>query len=218
MRALDLFCGAGGVSAGLARAGFSVTGVDIKPQPNYPFKFIQADATEWPIDVDDFDFIWASPPCQGFTAYKRRPNHVAPVANLIPHTRERLIALGLPYCIENVPGAPLLDPVTLCGSMFDLDVRRHRIFETSFPLLAPACQHGIWTRRFKPATNRINLRYTIEIGSWDEPLPLQQLAMGDVNWMTREELSQAIPPAYSEFIAKAFMALQRVAAEEMLTE
>lgn len=108
--------------------------------------------------------------------------------------------------MENVPGAPLRNPVTLCGSMFDLDVRRHRLFETSFPLLAPGCNHSIWTRRFKPATNRINLRYTIEIGSWDEPVTLQQLAMGDVNWMTREELSQAIPPAYSEFIGKQYLA------------
>ena len=89
-RALDLFCCAGGASMGLHRAGFDVVGVDIRPQPHYPFEFHQADALTFPLD--GFDFIWASPPCQGFTAYKRRPDHVAPRENLIPAIRDRLTA------------------------------------------------------------------------------------------------------------------------------
>ena len=88
LRALDLFCAAGGASMGLSMAGFDVTGVDIEPQPNYPFTFIHADALD--VDLSDYDFIWASPPCQAFTAYKRRPGHVAPRDNLIPATRQLL--------------------------------------------------------------------------------------------------------------------------------
>lgn len=135
-RALDLFCKAGGAAMGLYRAGFDVVGVDIEPQPNYPFMFFQADALTFPLG--NADFIWASPPCQGFTAYKRRKNHVRPRENLIPAVRERL--LGRAHAIENVPGAPLVKPTMLCGSMFGLDVRRHRLFETSFAMVAPPLQ------------------------------------------------------------------------------
>lgn len=203
LKALDLFCCAGGASKGLAAAGYEVTGVDIEPQPNYPFKFIQADATKMSLDfIRQFDFVWASPMCQKFTAYGRRPSHVKPVANLIPATRKLLKAAGVPYVIENVPGAPLLKPVTLCGSMFNLDVRRHRLFEASFPIKPPPCNHAAQTPRFPPATNRKNLRKTVEVGVWRIPLEVQHKAMG-IDWMELEELSQAIPPAYSEFIARA---------------
>jgi DNA (cytosine-5)-methyltransferase 1 len=200
-RALDLFCGAGGASMGLARAGFEVVGVDIKQQPSYPFEFICADALM--ASLDGFDFVWASPPCQGFTAYRRRPGHVKPQVNLIPQTREKL--RGMPHVIENVPGAPLESPVTLCGSMFGLDVKRHRCFETSFRLDAPPCDHGMWTPRFPQATNRKNKRKTVEVGVYRIPLATQQRAMG-IDWMKLHELSQAIPPAYSEHIARQFLA------------
>jgi DNA (cytosine-5)-methyltransferase 1 len=203
MRVLDLFCGAGGASMGLCWArpyGTEIVGVDIEPQPRYPFTFVQADALTFPLE--GYDFIWASPPCQAFTAYKRRPGHVAPRPNLIPATRERLEAAGVPYCIENVPGAPLERPTMLCGSMFGLDVRRHRIFETPFPILAPECRHDQQAPRFPPATNRRNLRRTVEVGVWRIPLEVQRKAMG-IDWMQLEELSEAIPPAYSEFIARA---------------
>jgi DNA (cytosine-5)-methyltransferase 1 len=193
-RILDLFCGAGGASRGYADAGFDVVGVDSQPQPNYPFTFIQADATTFLLD--GFDAVHASPPCQSFTAYRRRAGHVAPRANLIPITRDRLASAGLPYVIENVPGAPLHSPVTLCGSSFGLDVRRHRLFESNLPLTVPPCTHDWQTPRFPPATNRSNLRRTVEVGVWRIPLLIQQQAMG-INWMTLHELSQAIPPAYT---------------------
>ena len=197
MRALDLFCGAGGASMGLYNAGFDVVGVDIKPQPNYPFKFHRADALAFPLD--GFDLIWASPPCQAFTAYRRNKNRVRPALNLIPATRERLS--GKNFIIENVVGAPLEDPVQLCGSSFGLNIRRHRLFETSFNVDAPPCDHSWQTPRFPPASNRKNLRSTVEVGAWRVPLATQQEAMG-IDWMTVAELSQAIPPAYSEFLAK----------------
>lgn len=150
-RALDLFCCAGGATKGLQLAGFHVTGVDINPQPRYcGDEFHQADALTFPLE--GFDFIWASPPCQAFSTLralqkqKEYPNH-------IPATRERLVASGTHYAIENVEGAPLGDSgylIVLCGTMFGLqtpdgraELRRHRLFETSFSIpLRPRCQHG----------------------------------------------------------------------------
>lgn len=205
-RALDLFCGAGGASKGLADAGFEVFGVDLHPQPSYPFKLIQGDAlslcSAW---VANFDFVWSSPPCQHSTAYNRRPNHVNSVANLIPETRALLKGAGRPFVIENVPGARahLVDPVMLCGSMFHgLDVQRHRYFECSFPVPQPKCDHSKWEPRFPPATNRKNKRKTVEVGVWRIPLETQRQAMG-IDWMHLKDLSQAIPPAYSEHIGRA---------------
>lgn len=203
MRALDLFCCAGGASRGLAQAGYEVVGVDLEPQPEYPFAFVQADALTFPLD--GFDFIWASPPCQAFTAYKRRPDHVAPKPNLIPAVRARLRthhrATGVPYVIENVMGAPLENAVVLCGSMFMLDVRRHRQFEASFVLTPPPCNHAAQTPRFAQATNRKNRRSTVEVGVYRIPLAVQRAAMG-IEWMSLGKLSQAIPPAYAEWIAR----------------
>lgn len=199
MKALDLFCGAGGASMGLYNAGFDVIGVDIQPQANYPFEFVEANAMMFPLD--GYDLIWTSPPCQAFTAYRRRHAHVGDYPNLIGAVRTRLRVGGTPYVIENVLGSPLERVSQLCGSSFGLDIRRHRLFETSFPVLTPSCNHG-WRarRRFAPATNRKNKRDTVEIGVWRIPLDVQQRAM-EIDWMTREELSQAIPPAYSKFLA-----------------
>lgn len=193
---------------GLHRAGFDVTGVDLKPQPHYPFPFVQADALG---DFAGFDFVWASPPCQHFTAYRRRPHHVAPRPNLIPAVRAKLRAAGVPYVIENVPGASLEHPVQLCGSSFGLDVRRHRWFETSFALLAPPCQHDRQAPRFAQATNRANLRRTVEVGVWRIPLAVQRRAMG-IDWMDLAELSQAVPPAFAEYVGRAALAVLRRAA------
>jgi len=227
MRALDLFCGAGGVSMGLRRAGFDVVGIDLHPQPQYPFPFIQADALAPPVRLTDFDFIWASPPCQAYTMMQalntRGPKREHP--RLIEPVRAMLETSGVPYCMENVPGAPMKYPVILCGSMFGLRVRRHRLFEASFPMLTPPCQHNgppvpVWgdgrpsrqevrrARRESPIavygdhpqqpgdkTMRVNRARTLAEG---------QHAMG-IDWMDWRPLTQAIPPAYSEFIGKAFM-------------
>ena len=201
MKLLDLFCGAGGASMGYSLAGFEVLGVDNKPQPNYPFEFVQADALDFLTHNDErFDACHASPPCQSFSAYRRKGSGVGDgYPNLIPETRQRLKATGAPYVIENVPGAPLEDPIQLCGSSFGLDVQRHRLFESNMPLEAPACDHSWWTPRFPPATNRTNLRLTVEVGVWRIPLEVQQQAMG-IDWMALKELSQSIPPAYTKHL------------------
>lgn len=216
-RILDLFCGAGGCTKGYQEAGFYVVGVDINPQPNYcGDRFIQEDALDPLIFNSEepgylasgFDAIHASPPCQAFTAYRRRGGGVGQgYSNLISETRALLKATGLPYVIENVPGAPLENPIQLCGSSFGLDVRRHRLFETSFPLLAPPCNHAAQKPgRFPGATNRPNGRATVEVGVYRIPLETQKKAMG-VDWkVTLSELSQAIPPAYTRFIGEQLLA------------
>lgn len=207
--ALDLFCGAGGATRGLQLAGFEVLGIDHMPQPRYVGEhFVQADALRPPVRLRDFNLIWASPPCQAFTAYKRRPGHVAGRADLISATRRLLRASGCPFVIENIPGAPLQGAFTLCGSSFGLDLRRHRLFEASDWIMAPPCHHGWQTPRFPQATNRKNARRSVEIGVWRIPLHVQRQAMG-IEWMTLEELSEAVPPAYSEFIGRSFLERHR---------
>jgi DNA (cytosine-5)-methyltransferase 1 len=221
-RLLDLYAGAGGAAKGYQRAGFYVVGVDHKPQPNYcGDEFRQCDALDFlralirdgNLTWDRFDVVHASPPCQAFTAYRRTGN-VGEYPDLVVQTRELLGQTGLPWVIENVEGAPLRNPTMLCGSAFGLDVQRHRLFETSFPLMAPGCFHGRWRRdRFpggrskeRTGSSRGLVRSTVEIGSWDIPLDVQCDAMGGVNWMSLEELSEAVPPSYTEFIGAALLA------------
>lgn len=214
-RLLDLFCGAGGCAVGYHRAGFDVVGVDIKPQPNYPFEFHQADALEFPID--GFDAIHASPPCQAYTHARhlgRRGRNDHP--RLIAITRERLIASGLPYVIENVEaaGAEMQQPYMLCGSAFGLDVQRHRLFETSFPMMVPGCQHGTWGRGRFAGTPRAD--GTRPLSKIVNPLASGcshddfATAMG-IDWMPAagrrpsKELHEAIPPAYTEHVGSYLM-------------
>jgi DNA (cytosine-5)-methyltransferase 1 len=203
VRALDLFCGAGGASMGLFRAGYEVYGVDQDPQPHYPFNFTQGDALTHPLE--GYDLIWASPPCQLFTAYRRKGHGVGKgYPDLIDPVRKRLQGSGAEWVIENVSGAPLNNPTTLCGSMFGLDVRRHRLFEASFAVPQLECDHASQAakgKRFPGATNRTG-RYTCEVGVWRIPLATQQEAMG-IDWMPLKSLTEAIPPAYSEYIARA---------------
>jgi len=202
---LDLFSGAGGAARGYQLAGFHVTGVDINPQPHYAGdEFHQADAMTFPLD--GFDAIHASPPCQAFTAYRRRGAGVGDsYPDLIAATRERLKANGRPYVIENVERSPVRPTSMLCGSSFGLDVRRHRWFETSFPMLSAPCDHGWQRPRFPQATNRTAPRRTAEIGVWRIPLATQQAAMG-IDWMLLPELSQAVPPAFTQFIGEQLLA------------
>lgn len=210
-RLLDLFCGAGGAGMGYWRAGFDVVGVDIEPQPHYPFEFYRWDALEALAEMLaagevfnrlDFAAIHASPPCQAFTAYRRKGHGVGDgYPDLIAPTHAALEATGLPWVMENVPGSSVLPLVQLCGSSFGLDIRRHRWFETNVPMLSPPCAHGYQRPRFKQATNRTNPRRTVEVGVWRIPLDVQQRAMG-IDWMTLDELSQAIPPAYTEYIGR----------------
>lgn len=202
-RLLDLFCGAGGAAMGYHQAGFEVVGVDIAPQPRYPFEFHQGDAMTWPLD--GFDVIHGSAPCQRFTAYGRRQGvqrerHL----NLIPAARALLQATGLPYVLENVEGAPLNNPIRLCGTSFGPDLQRHRLFESNAPLSGLRCNHDRNVSRWPMATNRRNKRRTIEVGVRRIPLADQQRAMG-IGWMTLEELSQAIPPAYTRFIGEQLL-------------
>lgn len=135
---LDLFCGAGGAGMGYRRAGFEVVGVDVEHQPNYPFEFIQRDALAYLVERGkDFDAIHASPPCQRYCAPSQYNRNRASYPDHIPLVREALTLAGRPWVIENTPGAPLINPTVLCGAMFGLRVYRHRLFESSIPLLAP---------------------------------------------------------------------------------
>jgi DNA (cytosine-5)-methyltransferase 1 len=203
---IDVCSKAGGAAMGYHRAGFEVVCIDIEPQPNCPFEFIQADILTFDLGAlvrrTGAVALHGSPPCQLFCAYRRRGSGVGDsYLNLIPNVREKFRATGLLYLIENVPGAAseLVDPVQLCGSSFGLDVRRHRLFESNAELTAPPCDHSWQTPRFTPASNRVNLRSTVEIGVYRIPLAVQRAAMG-IDWMTLGELSEAIPPAYTEHL------------------
>lgn len=200
-RALDLFSGAGGATKGLQRAGFHVTGIDIKPQPRYcGDAFVQADALKPPLDLSQFDFIWASPPCQAYTRAAKLQDNDHP--DLIASVRERLLTSGTPYVIENVPGAPLMRPIILCGSMFGLRVYRHRLFEISFPCAQLLCTHTArQTKMGRPLQDGEFMHVVGNFSGADDA----RKAMG-IDWMVKSELSQAIPPAYSEFIGRAALA------------
>lgn len=199
MKALDLFCCAGGASMGIHRAGFEVTGVDIQKQPRYPFRFIQADALT--VDLDGFDFVWASPPCQKHTLCQRIRANEHP--ELIAPIRERLITAGVPYVIENVPGAPLIDPVELCGSMFGLRTYRHRLFECSISIPAPEHPpHVTPTAKMGRPPGRDEFMHVV--GNFSGVKQASE-AMG-IDWMPRDKLREAIPPAYSEYLCRQIAA------------
>jgi DNA (cytosine-5)-methyltransferase 1 len=198
---------------GYHQAGFDdIVGIDNMPQPNYPFEFIQADALNPPLDLDGFDLIHASPPCQAYSVAASIHGNADTHPDLVEDTRHLLE--GHPYVMENVPGAPLRRDVVICGSMFpELAVRRHRIFETSEPwvVLTPPCEHSRPKYTvFGHSVLRLGHR---EDASDRERFPLRQRqsiedgrrAM-DIQWMNRGELSEAIPPAYTKFIGEQFLA------------
>lgn len=233
---------------GYHRAGFDVIGVDVNPQPNYPFEFVQADAlgflrhpaiygNGWK-DIEQFDAIHASPPCQAHSSIAKQIRKLGKTQrehpDLVPQTRELLQATGLPYVIENVVGAPLHSPIQLCGSSFGLNVRRHRLFECSgFDVgLIPPCAHHWQTPRFRSLDKRRGLKSVVEVvctgnkhdttglasvvgvhghHNYAGERALREWAM-DIDWMSPYELTQAIPPAYTEFIGTQLLAHLRVAA------
>lgn len=234
-RLLDLFCGAGGCTKGYQRAGFYVVGVDNKPQPNHcGEEFHQADALEvldtllagdtWQgYRLEDFAAIHASPPCQAHSTIgkqiRQRFESIEHI-DLVAPTRELLVRTGLPYVIENVPGAPLVAAVTLCGSSFGLDVRRHRLFETNWGLMGPPCAHGWQTPRFRSLDKRRGAKSVVPVHGSSQlasvvgvhghinyagEQELRKKAM-DIDWMSPYELTQAIPPAYTELVGHQLMA------------
>ena len=196
-RLLDLFCGAGGAAMGYHRAGFDVVGVDIKPQPRYPFEFVQADAMTFPLD--GFAAIHASPPCQLFAGtYQDHTHH----PDLLTPIRERLRAHGQPYVIENIPTAPMPTGLLLCGATFGLPIIRHRRFEIHpdpglMPSMCPQRSHGRGVTHgpgFYPYARkhwRPNWKRYVLPAVWP--------------WMTLDEAGQAIPPAYTEHIGRQLL-------------
>lgn len=222
MKLLDGCCCAGGASAGYTLAGFEVIGVDIAPQPHYPYpfilgdiidvlfrmlageKFLASDGKEY--GMDDFDAFHVSPPCQGYSITKSLPN-VGLYPKLIEPVRALLIETGKPYVIENVVGAPLIDPLMLCGTMFGLKLIRHRLFETHPRIYFTPASHkclGLNTNSHRGYSSFKNGAQAITcVGNNYNPKD-GALAMG-IAWMTRDELSEAIPPAYTEFIGRQIM-------------
>lgn len=212
---------------GYHRAGFEVTGVDIEPRPRYPFRMIHGDVLDLSVPfLREFDAIHASPPCQAHTAMKSMHNAKAH-ADLIEPTRTMLVASGRPWIMENVVGAPLDAPIMLCGTMFglgveDAELRRHRLFEASFPILfVPQCQHGARDTIGVYGGHIRNRRRARTIGvygegvrdsrrKFDKGVPDFTIEQGreamGCDWMTTAELSQAIPPAYTEWLGRELIA------------
>lgn len=194
IKLLDLFCGAGGCSVGYSRAGLDVVGVDFQPQPNYPFEFIQADAIEYlRAEGHRYDAIHASPPCQAYSntqriRSKRHPAMLDVVRNAMPPK---------PWVIENVTDAPLIDPIVLCGHSFGLGTYRHRLFESSINLVAPP--HRVHNLPITKMGRKPKPGEMMHVVGNFSGVNAARLAMG-IDWMTRDELKQAIPPAYTEFI------------------
>jgi DNA (cytosine-5)-methyltransferase 1 len=235
-RILDLFCCAGGAATGYRRAGFDVYGVDIDPQPHYPFMFTQEDAVELlhrllnggrfatydyrstqrgpTMSLDDFDAAHASPPCQRFSDLAKRNGNAHEWPDLVGPVRELLDATGLPYIIENVEGAPLVEPITLCGAMFpDLRVYRHRLFESNLSLVAPdhpkhtelTFTHDKRKAHYGQPLDLATMRVQVT-GGGNAPVWAKRQAMGGLDWMTGHEVNEAIPPAYTEHLGRQVMA------------
>ncbi len=204
-RLLDLYCCEGGAATGYARAGFDVVGVDIEPQPNYPFEFHQADAIEYLLEHGHkFDAIHASPPCQAYSSItpdkSKHPELIAP-------TREALLTIGRPYVIENVEGAwrELVDPMRLCGSSFGLRVRRHRYFESNVWLTSMPCRHeeqGVPVGVYGGVTSSSPRRPSgTSRGVKARTVEEAREAMG-MPWASEHGLTEAIPPAFTEWIGR----------------
>jgi len=221
MKVLDLYCGAGGASMGLKMAGFdTIIGVDINPQPEYPFIFVQNDVTKmmFPYYEDfyaQFDLIWASPPCQAYSyAARRWHNEGRSYPDLISRTRKILLDSGKPFIIENVPGSPIRKDLMLCGEMFGLKVIRHRYFEIhGFKVPQPnhkkhrgLVKDGYYVTVAGHGGNDSKHNYCKLNGLENKSkLEVWQHAMG-IDWITdKKMLAQAVPPAYSKYIGEMFL-------------
>jgi len=205
---LDLFCGAGGASLGYSMAGFEMWGVDIQPMPCYPFSFVQADALSLPgwllesVYEGAFDFIHASPPCQHWSTMSNcKPGLAGTYPQLIEPARAFLRATGLPYVIENVAGAPLLNPVKLCGTSFGLRVKRHRLFESNFLIPPLACKHDGYAMNPHNGAGRRRMEshFGVKFGDIE---PAWRREMG-VDWMRPHDARESFPPRYTHHIGKA---------------
>jgi DNA (cytosine-5)-methyltransferase 1 len=198
---LDLFCGAGGATKGLQHAGFYVVGVDIKKQPHYcGDEFYQADALEFP--PEGYDAYWASPPCQSYSISQYMQG-VKGAGKYIDDVRDTLAKIQKPFVIENVPGAPLIQPIELSGMSFGLKIIRRRLFELhGFDVLLIPSPHQVNNYRaegYLPYHHGTSIKRGHLPNIWTKPR--LQAAMG-INWMDVKEMTQAIPPAYSEFLGK----------------
>jgi DNA (cytosine-5)-methyltransferase 1 len=203
MKLLDLFCGVGGASVGYHQAGFEVHGVDLKHGKRYPFTYLRADVLDVLKDKDfinQFDVIHASPPCQTHSITKHLRNAQGKSTSkidLIPETREALIASGKPYIIENVPGSQLINPIQLCGSSFGLKVRRHRLFESNMPLIGSKCDHKAQGR---PVGVYGSLNDEIPKGGKTASTIDEARKAMDMDWAIWTELVEAIPPAFTKYL------------------
>jgi DNA (cytosine-5)-methyltransferase 1 len=211
---LDLFCGAGGAAMGYHQAGWEVVGVDVKPQPRYPFEFHQGDALEW-LDrrLTWVDAIHASPPCQEFSVGSNiQKARGKTYVDLVTPTRDQLRTVGLPYVIENVHKAPIRSDLLLCGTMFmGLRVIRHRIFETTvhIPTL-PHYRHPlVYSRdRRRPAahSDMDPSRSYVTVAGESARVGDMATAM-EIDWMFARELNEAVPPAYTRYIGKHLLSV-----------
>jgi len=203
VKLLDLFCGAGGASAGYAAAGFEVHGVDLKHGKRYPYTYVRADVLDVLRDknyLDQFDVIHASPPCQTHSITQHLRNAQGKTTSkldLIPQTRAALVESGKPYIIENVPGSPLINPIQLCGSSFGLKVRRHRLFESNMALIGSVCNHKLQGR---PIGVYGSLNDEIPKGGKTAATIDEARNAMDISWAIWTELVEAIPPAYTKYL------------------
>jgi DNA (cytosine-5)-methyltransferase 1 len=212
MRLLDLYSGAGGAAMGYHRAGFDVLGVDIAPQPRYPFSFVQADALTYlseltSLELAQFDAIHASPPCQAYTTMNNRHGSSSPP--LIAETREALQRTGLPWVIENVPGARahLIDPVRITGAMVGCAAHRPRLFEASFAMLSPPPVPDAGNAVAVYGKNDGRRLWTRSDGSELRVCSLSEARAGmGIDWMEWDELREAIPPSFTEWVGAQLLA------------
>lgn len=224
-RLLDLFSCAGGAAVGYHRAGFDVVGVDLNRQRHYPFEHHVADAFDYlAAHHAEFDVVHASPPCQGFTVAQNIAGNASAHLDLLTPIRAALLELGMPYIIENVPGAPMHDYMTLCGSEFGLvapdtdgellQLRRHRQFESSVFLMgAGGCRHlpGVQTGSVMGHGGGWPASYKARLGGGYTPHRKVCATLMGIDWkMTAREQSESIPPAYTEFLGRQLLEALRV--------